>query len=1288
MSVSLLVSKWSGQQAAPTTQGRLPLKSGTVLHVRPLTASKHVFFLATPQGELQVGTIENHTWKPCKVAGVPLQCFEQQISQARHTLHHSWIQERANVIQVTPKLLGGFPFIPPEEYKEFVTLDVAGQIFQAGGTLVQTVEDDPTRLWQNPLTKFFGLDGVVDALLEGKFQKALDKAEPYYDLIGVLSAGWLTGPLKVRGKVLEDQKYDDLAQLIFENIKANLERCRLEFDAGGLSAGTKGRALAAIRKLEAFQVTAGDLILHDDDWNTQLEDLKASSKKVLEEATKLEKDERRFEGMVAGTKIGVNLFSQALALSDPKLARRVQTIGQGAVTVAESVHKLRKLTSKSDLINFVEPVGAIIQVGMLAIALICEEEGPDPLQVISEQIAEVSKAVAEVHRDMHTRFERVETLLGTMYQEMMGEFVKVHESLHRIETLLSGFAQSTTRELFDLHRDVIEGNQAIFTCGLEAALEGVRHQSGVADITKQGFLERREIFLVWGNHFAFHKLLTGDQGALSFEAPEVQKTLSRSPEAAINYLRAYYQTVTGEPIERLVNLDFWCRAVEGYMLHRAHWDEKTRSYLPPVIANRVYSPHTESYLTPAEAQSLQGLLAIGKKTQAFLQKVATSAELFDTLLDTCEKGLALLAQGSLQELKQAIDTPGSRLYATVQEVDKSYLLIRGFAALGFHSSFHSDMLFRLALQGTGESPYTLLSKEGMQAALARADSRIHLRKILSHGQQAARLLREMIRAKVTANRENTAQESHGMLAFTCAKLGAFMRHYYPGIAVDQEAPSLLPHVLTSRQLLPEDPHHQARVGNLAALKRFVEQEPTCLFKRDVFGRTPGHCAAQGGHRAAFEFLVSQGAPLTARDLAGDTPLHFAAKTGLLEGRAPSLTKPRNHFHQTPLDESSLFTEGVNAWKQGGERSFQIGGCGQGAHVHVGSEVIVRIHPRGDQLHVFDAGSGKLLWQAPGGAYKYALKAMTYLNYVLFALRSGELKVHDACTGEEIMLPQGLSPLPGVVKGFQVHQNTLLVLTHPQNPKGNIRTTISVYKMAQEPQEWALLHREAFVNRCSVSAHLCDQDRLCTLIGPVANSGNNFVSSLSFRNLVSGQGGPILGNQQGGCTPLYSYKERFAWMRQPAPQPGKGPPPPGQVVVCDTKTGKQVHQLGPFYYYGHHAWGPFVAVLAREGGNYRLKILNLETLKLVTDTSLCPFESECVSLAGDYNIVAFAQGKNLQGAPRTFQRVILFNIETGEKLHTQQTGQLPHGGGIAAYVAGNQVFCQGGALTAFRFPKAT
>lgn len=163
---------------------------------------------------------------------------------------------------------------------------------------------------------------------------------------------------------------------------------------------------------------------------TQAHKLKASIQE--EQQKRLE-----FDQTLAGISSGIQLVSLAAKVSgDPKLAHQVSTIGQSAVTIAHAFGALSGFgtaaTSMTTGFAVLGPMGAIAGAAFALFSLFGDEETGLTIDAqIFEAVRELSKNLHQVRKEMHERFDHVETMLVDHHKYVAARFDRLDEFMQK-----------------------------------------------------------------------------------------------------------------------------------------------------------------------------------------------------------------------------------------------------------------------------------------------------------------------------------------------------------------------------------------------------------------------------------------------------------------------------------------------------------------------------------------------------------------------------------------------------------------------------------------------------------------------------------------------------------------------------------------------------------------------------------------------------------------------------------------------------------------------------------------
>ena len=113
---------------------------------------------------------------------------------------------------------------------------------------------------------------------------------------------------------------------------------------------------------------------------------------------------------------------------------KLGTLGQSVILMKESMDAINKLDtvfSLANLSNF-----SNIATAALTIASLFTKKGPSEFQILNGIIQKLAHDLQTMRREMHDRFDRVETLLSTLQSLILCEFTELTITNYRIENLL------------------------------------------------------------------------------------------------------------------------------------------------------------------------------------------------------------------------------------------------------------------------------------------------------------------------------------------------------------------------------------------------------------------------------------------------------------------------------------------------------------------------------------------------------------------------------------------------------------------------------------------------------------------------------------------------------------------------------------------------------------------------------------------------------------------------------------------------------------------------------------
>jgi hypothetical protein len=207
---------------------------------------------------------------------------------------------------------------------------------------------------------------------------------------------------------------------------------------------------------------------------------------------------------------GVSLLSTVLGFANPKLAREVSIVGTSAIQIAEGISRLRESAALlGTAANLTGALGSIVATGNIVGAVmqvfsLFQDSGPSPEQMILEQLAALREQVAHLREEMHSRFDRVDAALNTIYDKLVEVDWQVDQlagKVDEIQVTLLGLQA----DLNHLHRRLYVFLDEGFRMQLREAINGClgyRERAGI-DLTYQPeFLTCENVFQTWAAIFA------------------------------------------------------------------------------------------------------------------------------------------------------------------------------------------------------------------------------------------------------------------------------------------------------------------------------------------------------------------------------------------------------------------------------------------------------------------------------------------------------------------------------------------------------------------------------------------------------------------------------------------------------------------------------------------------------------------------------------------------------------------------------------------------------------------
>ncbi len=303
------------------------------------------------------------------------------------------------------------------------------------------------------------------------------------------------------------------------------------------------------------------------------------------------------------------------------MGKAIETFFDTVKSYSETAIKTAK--SLCELLDYGETgfkvLGAAIMTGGVVAAVfaaisVFNGAGPDPNQVILEQLAKLQQMINDLRKEMNARFDRIDASLNTIYKDMMAEFAQVHFELGTIDRDVQAVLQSLnlihdklTRLDVNIAEFFSDSSRISLFESINLALNYVEHHPGSV-LTFDEFKFHENKYFTWATSFAQTSFEAGPSGR-SFDPLQVGAELKHPLPFNINYVREF-ASLLGQTLDaqRLDNPFTWIMSAESYAQLNEEWPD--------------FGPGVRGHIVPLTHE--------GDRLATALDNI-TSASLFNTL---------------------------------------------------------------------------------------------------------------------------------------------------------------------------------------------------------------------------------------------------------------------------------------------------------------------------------------------------------------------------------------------------------------------------------------------------------------------------------------------------------------------------------------------------------------------------------------------------------------------------------------------------------------------------------
>ena len=271
---------------------------------------------------------------------------------------------------------------------------------------------------------------------------------------------------------------------------------------------------------------------------------------------------------------------------DPNMGKQTRTILESYGKIGDALDKWLEATAKLKTVDAIFSMSTVVMTGnilgaVMNIVSLFGASKPTPEQQILAEIAKLRQQVADLHKDMSRRFDRIDQQLNVIFTTMNERFNlidiklgKINGNVQEIQRTLVGMSLALSR----IERNTYEFLDAAHRRPLLTAINGgidYQARTGAAMPYQPDFVDHENTFQTWGTVHAFDALSAGPTQR-NFGDDQVLAELSAYPlDANINYLNGWLVAhgLTPFASNRLANLRDWTFASRAYARLALDWPD-------------------------------------------------------------------------------------------------------------------------------------------------------------------------------------------------------------------------------------------------------------------------------------------------------------------------------------------------------------------------------------------------------------------------------------------------------------------------------------------------------------------------------------------------------------------------------------------------------------------------------------------------------------------------------------------------------------------------------------------
>jgi WD40 repeat protein len=312
--------------------------------------------------------------------------------------------------------------------------------------------------------------------------------------------------------------------------------------------------------------------------------------------------------------MGVDLLTGVISLVDPKAAKGIAVVAGAGLTIASAI------VAMSSTGMALGPMGAIAGAVLGVVQYFLS--GPDPMEVIMQQLAQISQQIQSLREHADERFDRLENMLSGLHRNIMREFVRLHGKVDRIKTTVERMRLEADRRDFEQQKNLAFSYHQThpYVPNKDEMSQAVRRRcySTFKAWALRG--SKRPVFVG-----EFEDEMSAEDIITYVEAHGVENSL----KLLADYATLHYDLDTKTVINPLI------------------WSEGVRTLLSFVRCTPEFKQQS------SQADGVQSMIQVGKTLRSFFWQLKSSDQLFMGLFKAYRQTVEELIELVFDEIKSA-----------------------------------------------------------------------------------------------------------------------------------------------------------------------------------------------------------------------------------------------------------------------------------------------------------------------------------------------------------------------------------------------------------------------------------------------------------------------------------------------------------------------------------------------------------------------------------------------------------------------------------------------------------